>query len=166
MAQRGAALIVTCLALALLAAAPARSGEIGFRIVDYGTMGGEALAGPSPEARIVRDAAEARALLSPWELRRAAAHVAAVDFARRSLIVVGGWWPNPGYGILPGSVIVSGGAAQVVGTVIRRPGGHADVVARPWVILSVPRAAVAGLWPDAGLTLRCGPRVRCYPGVI
>jgi hypothetical protein len=142
--------------------APACAGattHVRLRVVDTGSLSdGGFDPGPS---RILRDASSARALLSAWGAPpRTIARVGAIDFGRRSLIVLlGGWMADPGYVLLPGVVTLDGGMTQVYATLFSRRGGSASVVARPWTLVSVPRDAVAAAGPEVALDLHCsGPR--------
>jgi hypothetical protein len=167
MPQRGG--LVTTLAVLgalLLTGSPAAQAKsVGFRHVATGTASdGRTAAPPEPVARVVRDAQAARALLSAWRMDRAIASAVAVDFTRRSLVVLlDGRRSDPGYVELVGDVDVTGAQATLTATVFRKPGGHATVLARPWAIVSVPRAAVAQVAPEVGATVRCVAQVRCRP---
>jgi len=159
--------ILCAIAFALIAAAPAPGVEIGFRIVGTGTgTVTDSTVASGPVARVVHDGKAARALLSAWSMEKAPRLLTTVDFRRRSLVVVlGGWMPSPGFVLLPGAVTERDGAVAFTGTVFRRGGGSATVLAQPWAMVSVPREAVATVAPDVAVTLRCGPRVRCRPHV-
>jgi hypothetical protein len=160
--KRLAALCVAGAGWALTAASAAGASEVGFRTIAYGTATDATLGPPEPVARIVRDAPAAAALLHALEMDRALPRLGSVDFARRSLVaVLGDWRPNPSYGVLVGAIDVAGGTATVTATVVHRAVGHADVLARPWSVLSVPRAAVAGVAPEVPVVLRCVRQSHC-----
>jgi hypothetical protein len=149
---------------ALLAGAggTAHAASVGFHAVAYGTTAGQAAGPPEPGARIVRDAQAARALLPAWDMRQALKRVAAVDFSRRSVIaVLTTWLPDPSWQARVRAVTVAGRRATVAVTVVKRPVGAADVIVRPWTVVSVPRAAVARARPEVAVRLSCEPAPRC-----
>lgn len=160
--KRSAVLCAVAAGTPFAVASTAGAAQIGFTTVAYGTVTDATLGPPEAVARVVRDAPAARALLTALEMDRALPRVAAVDFRRRSLVVVlGDWRPNPSYGLLVGAIDVAGGTATLTATVVVRAGGHADVIARPWTIVSVPRAGVAGAAPEVPVVLRCARASRC-----
>lgn len=169
MTQRGGfvtgALIVMAFALALLGgvAATARAASVVVRPVANGSVFAENL---GPVARIVRDAPSFDALLAEWQLQGTRARAAAVDFRRRSLIVLlDSEKPDSGYVDLVGGIDVAGRTATLTATVFRRSGIRLDAFASPWAIVSVPRAAVARAAPEVRVTLRCAANVRGCPQI-
>lgn len=119
-----------------------------------------------PTARIVRDAPAFDALLaewgiSEWQMQNARSGAAAVDFRRRSLIVLlDSQKPDTGYVDLIGGVDVVGRTATLTATVFHRSGFALDAFANPWAIVSVPRAVVARAAPEVRVTMRCAARAR------
>jgi hypothetical protein len=129
--------------------ADGRAARVDFHELAYGGSPGQTVVPDAPVARIVRDAQAARTLLRTWDIDPARTRVGAVDFARRSVIVLlAGFRPTAGYRARVLTADLAGGMATVTAAVIRPRGLVADVVARPWVVVSVPRAAVARARPE------------------
>jgi hypothetical protein len=104
--------------------------------------------------RVLRNAAQARRVLRAWDLDLAAAK--SVDFQRETLIVVlAEYQPTGGYRARVSGVAVRGGRAVVTASV-RYEGGDiaTQSVERPWVVIAVKRAALAGGRSEVRLQLR------------
>lgn len=155
-----AALIVTLLALAGLVgpaqgAASAAGGGVMFHELTEGSRGA-ILPGErqSADGRVLRNASEAARVLRGWGLDSSATK--AVDFSHESLIVVlATWQPSGGYRARVSRVVVQGRQA-VVTAGVRREGGDfaSSSLERPWVVVAVKRAAVAGVGSAVRLRLR------------
>jgi hypothetical protein len=105
-------------------------------------------------ARVVRSAAHAARLLHAWGIDAGA--TARVDFARESAIVVlAPYQPTGGYRARVSRVVALGRTAVVTGQV-RYEGGEvaAASIVRPWIVVAVRRAALAGVRSDVRLRLR------------
>jgi hypothetical protein len=155
--------LVTALAVigALLCCGAAQAKPVGFRHVATGTV---FAGGVGPAARIVRDAPAFDALLAEWgidqwQMQSARSRAAAVDFRRRSLIVLlDSQKPDTGYVDLVGEIDVVGRTATLTATTFTRRGIHLDAFANPWAMVSVPRAAVARVAPGLRVVTRCAAR--------
>jgi hypothetical protein len=155
-----AALIVTVLMLSGLSGtahgeASAASGGVLFHELTYGSRGAM-LPGESKSAngRVLRSAAEATRVLRAWGLDSSATK--SVDFRRDSLIVMlTTWQPSGGYRARVWRVVVQGHEA-VVTAGVRREGGDmaSSSLERPWVVVAVKRAALAGLGNEVRIRLR------------
>jgi hypothetical protein len=129
--------------------ADAKAARVDFHELAYGGSPGQTVVPDAPVARIVRDAQAARTLLQTWDIDPARTRVGAVDFTRRAVIVLlAGFRPTAGYRARVLATDLAGGTATVTAAVTRPRGLVADVVARPWVVVSVPRAAVARARPE------------------
>lgn len=137
-------------------AAGGRAGAgVPFREVMQGTRANN-LPGENMRAagRVLRNAAQAHRVLRAWDLDLAAAK--SVDFQRESLIVVlAGYQPTGGYRARVSGVAVRGGQAVVTASV-RYEGGDiaTQSVERPWVVIALKRAALAGVRSAVRLQLR------------
>ena len=157
---RVAALTVALSALAGMAgsaesdASPA-SGRAPFHEVMHGSRANN-LPGEDMRAagRVLRSTAQAQRVLRAWDLDLAAAK--SVDFRREALIVVlAEYQPTGGYRARVSGVAVHGGQAVVTGSV-RSEGGEITTqsIERPWVVIVLKRAAVAGVRSTVRLQLR------------
>jgi hypothetical protein len=146
--------------VALLAGPVATAGAAS--VVVHPVATGTVFAGSAePAARIVRDAPALDALLAEWGMERARSRVGAVDFRRRSLIVLlDRARSDTGYVDWVGGVDVAGPTATLTATVFRLLGFHLDAFANPWAIVSVPRAAVARAAPELRVVMRCAAGAR------
>lgn len=151
-----AAACSTLLALAGAAAAPAAtSSRVAHREVASGTraanLPGERL---QDVARVLRSKAEATRLLRAWGLDAPAAK--RIDFRRRSLIVVlAAYQPHAGFRAHVSGVTVKGRQATVTAGVRDESGEFsAAVLERPWVVVAVNRARVAGVRGEARVRRR------------
>lgn len=135
--------------------ASAAGGRAAFREVLHGSRANN-LAGEDMRAagRVLRSAAQARRVLRAWDLDLGAAK--SVDFQRESLIVVlAAYQPTGSYRARVSGVAVRGGRA-VVTAGVRYEGGDiaTQSVERPWVVIAVKRAVLAGVRSDVRLQLR------------
>jgi hypothetical protein len=95
-------------------------------------------------------------------MSQALRRVAGVDFSRRSVIaVLTPWAPDTSWQAQVRAITVTGRTATVDVTVAQRPIGAADMLVRPWAVVSVPRAAVARVRPEVNVQLSCEPTSRC-----
>lgn len=104
--------------------------------------------------RVVRSAAQAQRVLRAWDLDLAAAK--SVDFQREALIVVlAAYQPTGGYRARVSGVAVRGRQA-VVTAGVRFEGGDiaTQSIERPWVVIALKRAALAGVHSAVRLQLR------------
>ena len=158
-----AALTVALITLSALAGvagsaesdASAATGRAAFREVMQGSRASN-LPGENMRAagRVLRSAAQAHRLLRAWDLDLAA--VRSVDFQRETLIVVlAEYQPSGGYRARVSGVAVRGGQAVVTASV-RYEGGDiaTQSIERPWVVIAVKRAALAGVRSEVRLRLR------------
>jgi hypothetical protein len=135
--------------------ASAASGRAPFREVMHGSRANN-LTGEDMRAagRVLRSAAQAHRVLRAWDLDLAAAK--SVDFQRESLIVVlAAYQPTGSYRARVSGIAVRGGQAVVTASV-RYEGGDiaTQSVERPWVVIAVKRAALAGVRSEVRLQLR------------
>lgn len=148
-----AAVCVTLLAMA--GAASAMSGRVAHRELASGVraanLPGERL---RDVARVLRSKAEAARVLRAWGLDGAAAKK--VDFRHKSLIVVlAEYQPHAGFRARVSDVTVHGRQATVTAAVRDESGElSAAVLERPWVVVAVNRASVAGVRGEARVRRR------------
>jgi hypothetical protein len=123
------------------------SGSVAFREVAAGRIGDDGAAPAGAQGRLARTAREARALLRRWSIPAAAVpQLGGIDFGRRVLVVVlADQRPSGGYRARVQAVERTSGALRAT-VAVRRPAGTTDlqVISRPWVVVSVPRAAAGG----------------------
>lgn len=153
-------MIVTVLAIAGLAGAAPRDasaadGGVLFHELTHGSRGamlpGES---KSSHGRVLRSALEAARVLRSWGLDASATKT--VDFNRQSLIaVMTTWQPSGGYRARVWRTVVQGHEA-VVTAGVRREGGEmsSSSLERPWVVIAVKRAALAGVGNEVRIRLR------------
>jgi hypothetical protein len=130
-------------------------GPVPFREVMQGARANN-LPGENMRAagRVLRGQAQAHRVLRAWDLDFAAAK--SVDFKREALIVVlAEYQPTGGYRARVSGVAVRSGQAVVTASV-RYGGGDivTQSVERPWVVIAVKRAALAGVRSEVRLQLR------------
>lgn len=135
--------------------ASAADGGVMFHELTEGNRGAM-LPGESANAqgRVLRSASEAARVLRGFGLDSSATK--SVNFGRDSLIVVLATWQNSGgYRARVSRVVVQGRQA-VVTAGVRREGGDmaSSSLERPWVVVSVKRAAVAGVGSEVRIRLR------------
>jgi PrcB C-terminal len=131
------------------------SGQAPFHEVMHGSRANN-LPGENLRAagRVLRSAAQARRVLRAWDLDLAAAK--SVDFRREALIVVlAAYQPTGGYRARVSGVAVRGDEAVVTANV-RSEGGEITTqsIERPWVVIALKRAALAGVRSAVRLQLR------------
>jgi uncharacterized protein involved in type VI secretion and phage assembly len=160
---RVAALSVALITLSALAGmagsaqgdASAASGRAAFHEVTHGSRANN-LPGEDMRAagRVLRSAAQAHRVLRAWDLDLGAAK--SVDFRREALIVVlAEYQPTGGYRARVSGVTVRGRQA-VVTAGVRFEGGDVATqsIERPWVVIALKRAALAGVRSAVRLQLR------------
>lgn len=133
----------------------AATGRASFHEVTQGSRANN-LPGESMRAggRVLRDASQANRVLRAWDLDTAAAK--SVDFRREALIVVlAEYQPTGGYRARVSGVAVHGRQA-VVTTSVRYEGGDVATqsIERPWVVVALKRAALAGVRSEVRIRLR------------
>jgi hypothetical protein len=135
--------------------ASAASGRLSFREVMDGSRGSN-LPGERMRAvgRVLRAAPEAARVLRAWGLDSGATK--SVDFDRENLIVVlAEYQPTGGYRARVSGVAVEGREAVVTARV-RYEGGDlaTQSIERPWVVIAVKRAALAGVRSEVRIRRR------------
>lgn len=155
-----AALIVALLAMVGPASiargdASAAGGGMLFHELTKGSRGAIMPGEPKgADGRVMRSASDATRVLGGWGLDAGATR--SVDFRRDSLIVVlTPWQPSGGYRARVSRVVVQGRQA-VVTAGVRREGDEftSSSLMRPWVVVAVKRAAVAGVGNQVRIRLR------------
>jgi len=141
--------------------ASAASGRVAFQEVMQGSRGSN-LAGERMRAgaRVLRTRSQAARVLRAWGLDTGATK--SVNFDRESLIVVlAEYQPTGGYRARISRVVVQGREAVVTGRV-RYEGGEfaTQSIERPWVVVALKRAALAGVRSEARIRLRSQPNAR------
>ena len=137
--------LVVAAVLAVASAAGAARGSIAYRELGAGSRGAN-LPGERLQAvgRLLRTRAEAVGVLRAWGLDPAAAR--SLDFARkRAIVVLAEYAPSGGYRARV-SRVARRGREVVVTAGVRYEGGDVAVsdLERPWVVIAVNRADVAG----------------------
>ena len=119
------------------------AGGIAFKELDHGTRPGSGES-ETRRGRVLRTETGARRVLRGWDLDRAVEAVEPVDFARRSLLVVlDSSRSSAGYRLRVVRVDVRNRRAIVTATVRRAEGMYAQVISRPYALLSIARRSLA-----------------------
>lgn len=146
---------IVAVAGSALGDASAATGQASFHEVMQGSRANN-LPGESMRAggRVLRSASQADRVLRAWDLDTAAAK--SVDFHREALIVVlAEYQPTGGYRARVSDVVVRDRQA-VVTAGVRYEGGDlaTQSVERPWVVIALKRAALAGVRSAVRVRLR------------
>jgi hypothetical protein len=130
------------------------SGPLRFSVITSAAIPDEGLGGGA-RGRLARDSASAVRMLRALGLERAIPAARAVDYGRRSVVIVlAGSVPDTAYRVAVRDVSVASGRVEVRAAVRRRAGAMGGMaISRPYVLLTVDRDDVAGAGETASVHL-------------
>lgn len=122
----------------------AAPGTLRYTVVKAGSIADQGRGGGA-RGRLVRDSSRAASVLRDWDLQRAIPAARAVDYSRKSLVIVlGGSAPDTAYRLAVKRVSIRSRRVSVRADLRRGAGAGGMAISRPYALLTVARGDVAG----------------------